>query len=77
MFCPACNIDLGPPLNDLVTEGDLSFCPNCGAMMIVDSDFEMRLPTEEEEERARRDPEVRLIEFVIKTSARVRHRQNN
>jgi hypothetical protein len=77
MCCPACNIDLGPPLNDLVGEGDLSFCPGCGAMMILDGSLEMRLPTQEEEDRARLDPEVRYIEIVMKMSARARNRENN
>jgi hypothetical protein len=77
MCCPACNIDLGPPLNDFVAEGDLSFCPGCGAMMILDGSLEMRLPTQEEEDRARLDPEVRYIEIVMKMSARARNRENN
>jgi hypothetical protein len=77
MCCPACNIDLGRPLNDWVAEGDLSFCPGCGAMMIIGSSLEMRKPTQEEEDAARGDPQVRYIEFVIKMQVGARNRQNN
>jgi hypothetical protein len=77
MCCPACNIDLGAPLNDLVAEGDLSFCPGCGAMMIIGRKLEMRLPTEEEAAAARTDPQVRYIEFVIKMQVGARNRKNN
>jgi hypothetical protein len=70
MFCPHCLIDLGEPLNDAFAgEGDLYFCRECGAMAIVGSDLELRTPTYEEDEAARRDPEVRWIAFAMKMAA--------
>jgi hypothetical protein len=77
MCCPACHIDLGPPLNEYVNEGDLSFCPGCSAMMIIGDNLKMRLPTEEEAAAARTDPKVRYIEFVIKMQIGARNRRNN
>jgi hypothetical protein len=77
MCCPACYIDLGTPLNEFVKEGDLSFCPGCGAMMVIGGNLEMRMPTQEEADAVRADPQVRYIEFVIKMQVGARNRQNN
>jgi hypothetical protein len=69
MICPACKANLGLPLNRQINVGDLSFCPICAEMLLLGADMEMRLPSPEEANAVREDPQVRWIESVMRKRA--------